>query len=147
MPTQAGSSHARPSSETAIRNSSVLRRVSNLGSARSGLAEWRTQRLTALALIPLGLYFAVSVLHLATADHDTAARWLARPYNALIMLLLVGAMFAHALAGLRSIFADYMHGRFGLMAAFAMTRAAAVVLAAVGALAILRAVLGYRGAA
>jgi succinate dehydrogenase / fumarate reductase membrane anchor subunit len=45
------------SSSTALRDESVLRRVRHLGSARDGLREWRLQRWTALALIPLGLYF------------------------------------------------------------------------------------------
>ena len=45
------------SNATALRDENVLRRVRHLGSARDGLQEWRLQRRTALALIPLGLYF------------------------------------------------------------------------------------------
>ena len=55
-----------------VRIQAVLRRVRHFGSARSGLWEWRLQRLTALALIPLALYFAASILWLATSDRITA---------------------------------------------------------------------------
>ena len=54
------------SNATAQRDQSILRRVRHLGSARNGLQEWRLQRWTALALIPLGLYFVASMLRLAT---------------------------------------------------------------------------------
>jgi succinate dehydrogenase / fumarate reductase membrane anchor subunit len=53
-----------------VRDETVLRRVRQLGSARDGLREWRLQRWTALALIPLGLYFAASILWLATSDQS-----------------------------------------------------------------------------
>ena len=67
------------SNSTALRDESVLRRVRHLGSAHDGLREWRLQRWTAIALIPLGLYFVVSMLRLATSDQTTAAAWLASP--------------------------------------------------------------------
>ena len=72
------------SNATALRDDTVLRRVRHLGSARDGLQEWRLQRLTALALIPLGLYFVASMLRLATSDQVTAAAWLASPVPALL---------------------------------------------------------------
>jgi Fe-S oxidoreductase len=67
----------------------VLRRVRHLGSARAGLQEWRLQRMTAPALIPLGLYFAASMLRLATSDQMTAAAWLASPTPALLTILFM----------------------------------------------------------
>ena len=72
---------------TALRDETVLRRVRHFGSARNGLQEWRLQRLTAIALIPLGLYFAASMLRLATSDQVTAAAWLASPVAALLVIL------------------------------------------------------------
>jgi len=92
-----------PSNATALRDETVLRRVRQLGSARDGLREWRLQRLTAIALIPLGLYFAASILSLAKSDQMTAAAWLAAPVPALLVMLFVLAALAHALIGLRSV--------------------------------------------
>ena len=77
------------SNATALRDENVLRRVRHLGSARDGLQEWRLQRRTALALIPLGLYFVASMLRLATSDQTTAAAWLASPIQALLTILFV----------------------------------------------------------
>jgi succinate dehydrogenase / fumarate reductase membrane anchor subunit len=72
---------AVPSDTTALRDETMLRHVRQLGSARDGLSEWRLQRLTATALIPLGLYFVASVLWLATSDRITAAAWLSSPVS------------------------------------------------------------------
>ncbi|MGL4968161.1 MAG: succinate dehydrogenase, hydrophobic membrane anchor protein [Inquilinus sp.] len=130
------------SNSTALRDETMLRRVRQLGSARDGLQEWRMQRLTAVALIPLGLYFVVSVLSLATSDHTTAATWLASPVPALLVMLFLLAAIAHALIGVRSVLLDYVHTRARLLIAGLLVRAAAVILAAAGVLAILKLFLG-----
>src|ERR1700675_2715782 len=108
-------SNASLSNSTALRDESMLRRVRHLGSARDGLHEWRLQRRTALALIPLGLYFVASMLRLATADQSTAAAWLASPVPALLTMLFVVTLLAHAVVGLRSVLMDYVHTRTRLV--------------------------------
>jgi succinate dehydrogenase / fumarate reductase, membrane anchor subunit len=130
------------SNSTALRDGSIFRRVSHLGSARTGLQEWRLQRLTAIALIPLGLYFAASIVQLATSDRMTAAAWLASPVPALLVILFVLAGLAHALVGLRSVFADYVHRRATLVAANLIVRAATILLAGASILAVLKIFLG-----
>ena len=130
------------SNSTALRDETVLRRVRHFGSARNGLREWRLQRLTALALIPLALYFAASVLWLATSDHATAASWLSSPIPALLVILFVLAGLAHALVGLRSVLLDYVHTRARLLAAELIVRATAVILAGASVLAVLKLFLG-----
>jgi succinate dehydrogenase membrane anchor subunit len=131
------------SDSTALRDETVLRRVRQLGSARDGLREWRLQRLTAIALIPLGLYFAMSVLRLATSDQMAAATWLASPVPALLVMLFVLAGLAHALIGIRSVFLDYVHTRIRLLAAELIVRAAAAILAGASVLAVLKIFLGH----
>src|SRR5258708_9628300 len=131
------------SSSTALRDETVRRRVRQHGSAHDGLREWRLQRLTAFALIPLGLYFAASVLWLAKSDQATAAAWLASPVPALLVILLVIAGLAHALVGLRSVFLDYIHTRARLIAAELLVRAAVAILAGVSLLAVLKLFLGH----
>ena len=128
---------------TALRDETMLRHVRQLGSARDGLSEWRLQRLTAIALIPLSLYFVASVLWLATSDRITAAAWLGSPVTALLMMLFVLAGLAHALVGLRSVVLDYVHTRARLVAAGLLIRAAVVVLGGASVLAILKLFLGH----
>ena len=127
---------------TALRDESVLRRVRHLGSARSGLQEWRLQRWTALALIPLALYFVASMIRLATSDQMTAAAWLASPVPALLVILFELTALAHGLVGLRSVFADYVHTRGTLFAIDLLVRAITIVLAGAGVLAVLKLFLG-----
>ena len=99
------------------------------------------QRLTAIALIPLGLYFVASMLWLATSDQVTAAAWLASPVPALLDPLR--ACRAGACAGrLRSVLVDYVHTRARLVAAGLLMRAAVVVLAGASVLAMLKLFLG-----
>jgi succinate dehydrogenase / fumarate reductase membrane anchor subunit len=126
------------SDATALRDGNVLRRVRQLGSARDGLREWQLQRTTALALIPLSLYFVTSMLRLATSDESTAAHWLSAPVPALLTLLFVAALFAHAVVGLRSVLLDYAHTRARLAAAELLVRGAAILLFGASALAVLK---------
>ncbi|HEY1927749.1 MAG TPA: succinate dehydrogenase, hydrophobic membrane anchor protein [Caulobacteraceae bacterium] len=133
---------ASPSNATALRDETVLRRVRQLGSARDGLGEWRLQRLTAIALIPLSLYFVASILLLAVSDRMTAAAWLSAPVPALLVILFVLAGITHAVIGVRSVLLDYVHTRSLLVAAGLIVRAAAVVLAAASVLAVLKLFLG-----
>ena len=130
------------SNATALRDENVLRRVRHLGSARDGLQEWRLQRRTALALIPLGLYFVASMLQLATSDQMTAAAWFASPVPALLTILFVLALLAHAVVGLRSVLVDYVHTRTLLVTVELLVRATAVVLGGAGVLAVLKLFLG-----
>jgi succinate dehydrogenase / fumarate reductase membrane anchor subunit len=130
------------SDKTALRDEVVPRRVRQFGSARDGLREWRLQRLTAIMLIPLSLYFVASILILVTSDRKTAADWLALPVPALLVILAVIAGITHALIGVRSVVLDYVHTRARLLAAELLFRAAAVILAGAGVLAVLKLFLG-----
>ena len=123
---------------TALRDGNVLRRVRQLGSARDGLGEWQLQRKTALALIPLALYFVASMLRLAVSDELTAAQWLSSPVPALLTILFVIALFAHAIVGLRSVLLDYVHTRARLLAAELLLRALVILLAGASVLAVLK---------
>jgi succinate dehydrogenase membrane anchor subunit len=127
---------------TALRDETVLRRVRHLGSAREGLKEWRVQRWTALALIPLGLYFVVSMLSLAASEQATAAAWLSSPVPAFLTMLFLPAVFAHAVVGLRSVLDDYVHTHAWLVAADLLVRGIAIILGGAGVLAVLKLFLG-----
>jgi succinate dehydrogenase / fumarate reductase, membrane anchor subunit len=130
------------SDKTALREEAVPRRVRQLGSARDGLGEWRLQRLTAIALIPLSFYFAASILSLATSDRKTAADWLSQPLPALLVILVVLAGITHALIGVRSVVLDYVHTRARLLMAELVFRAVAAILAGASVLAVLKLFLG-----
>ena len=135
-------STSQSSNSTSLRDDTVLRRVRHLGSAREGLKEWRLQRMTALALIPLGLYFVASILRLATSNQVTAAAWLSSPVPAFLMILFLVALFSHAIVGLRSVLDDYVHARARLIAADLLLRGVTIMLTGASVLAILKLFFG-----
>ena len=73
-----------------------LAHVRGLGSSRSGVHHWWLQRLSAVILVPLVLWFAVSLLSVAHADHATMKAWVSRPFNTALLVVLLTAMFYHA---------------------------------------------------
>ena len=86
-----------------------LARVRGLGSAKAGAKHWWAQRITAVALVPLTLWFVYSALSLAGADYAAAKAWLADPVNAILMVLSVIATFHHLQLGLQVVVEDYVH--------------------------------------
>ena len=88
---------------------SNLARVRGMGSAKEGVHHWWMQRLTAIALIPLILWFVASVAGLAGAGHDETVAWLSQPLVAIAVILLVVATLYHAALGIQVVVEDYIH--------------------------------------
>ena len=114
-----------------------LARVRHLGSAKDGTGHWWAQRLTALALIPLTIWFVASLVSLAGADHAAMAAWMGNPVSAGLMILLVIATFYHAALGLQVVIEDYVHGEGAKMAALIVVKGLCVVLGLTAVLAVL----------
>lgn len=88
---------------------SELGRVRGLGSAKEGVVHWWRQRLTAIALIPLSLWFVASLIFLTGADQAAVTHWLSSPISLGVMILFIGALFYHAVLGLQVVIEDYIH--------------------------------------
>jgi len=88
---------------------SPLGRVRGLGSAKEGVQHWWVQRVTALALIPLSLWFVISVITMIGADRSEVVDWLSSPFSAALALLLIAATFWHAMLGVQVVIEDYVH--------------------------------------
>ncbi len=88
-----------------------MKEVRGLGSAKSGVGHWWWQRLTAVVLMPLGLWFVYSLIQLLphAASREAVAAWLASPANTLGMIALLAAMFYHSKLGIQTIIEDYVH--------------------------------------
>ncbi len=117
-------------------------RARGLGSAQHGVDHWWVQRLTALALIPLTVWFCVSLIGLIGADHAAFASWLSAPGRAIAMLLLVVAAFLHMKLGLQVVIEDYVRGRGWNVALLALNGFACVTLGAACAFAVVKVALG-----
>jgi len=116
---------------------SALGQARGLGSAKDGTGHWWSQRLTSLALVPLSLWFMISLAAMAGADHATVVAWIGSPTVAGLLILLVTVTFYHAYLGLQVVIEDYVHGEGWKLALLLGSQAAAIVLALTGVLSIL----------
>ncbi|MGH8428170.1 MAG: succinate dehydrogenase, hydrophobic membrane anchor protein [Gammaproteobacteria bacterium] len=87
---------------------SPLAEARGLGSARNGTAHWIAQRLTAIAMIPLGLAAAVLFFWVMRTGYYQVFAWLHRPWILLFVVLLVAMAFWHGYLGLRVVIEDYL---------------------------------------
>ena len=107
---------------------------------KEGPEHWWWERVTAVALIPLTLWFLASVIAHSGSDYGALIAWLRMPSSALMMVLLLVILFYHAALGMQVIIEDYVHsGGKGL--ALVIMRVGCSTLAAAGVLAIVRIVL------
>jgi succinate dehydrogenase / fumarate reductase membrane anchor subunit len=88
---------------------SPLGRVLGLGSAKDGTGNWWAQRVTAIALIPLTLWFLFSLLLLPGLDYGTVKTWLALPISSFLAVLLIAVLTYHSYLGTTEIVEDYVH--------------------------------------
>lgn len=116
---------------------SPLARARGLGSAKDGVEAWWLERVTALALVPLTLWLTASLMAFAGRDYAAVIAWLRNPLTALLLVLLLLALFVHLALGLQVVIEDYVHSRAKIPALIA-ARLGCVVLCAAGVLATLR---------
>jgi succinate dehydrogenase / fumarate reductase membrane anchor subunit len=107
---------------------SPLGRARGLGSAREGTAHWWAQRLTAVALVPLTLWFVIGLIGTIGADHALVADWIGLPINATLMVILLVALFHHAQLGLQVVIEDYVHHEGLKIAGIMLVKFLAVLL-------------------
>jgi succinate dehydrogenase / fumarate reductase membrane anchor subunit len=119
-----------------------LKRARGLGSAQSGVSHWWTQRVTAVGLVVLGIWFVVLVLGLLHADYATARAAVAKPWNAVLLVAFLITAFWHAVLGLQVVIEDYVHTRWKEVFLLVAIKFLAVLGALAGALAVLRIALG-----
>ncbi len=122
---------------------SPLSRVLGLGSAKDGTAHWWAQRVTAVALVPLTLWFLVSLLTLPDLEYETVRTWLSVPITGFLSVLLVAVLSYHSYLGTIVIVEDYVTSS-GMKILGLMILRFLYVLAGGGAMfAIFRVVFGF----
>ncbi len=120
----------------------TLGRVRGLGSAKEGVSHWWAQRLTAIALVPLVLWFVVSVISLAGADHATVRAWAGGPIVATLLVAMIVAVFFHAKLGLQVVLEDYIHHEGTRVTAIVVMQGAVFLVGLAGVIAVLKLALG-----
>jgi succinate dehydrogenase / fumarate reductase membrane anchor subunit len=120
-----------------------LGRVRGLGSAEEGVHHWWTQRLTAVALVPLTLWFVASLIQLAGADYGLVTAWIAQPVVAVLLMLLFASGFYHLALGLQVVVEDYVHEEPARIVTLVVIRFACWLLAVVAVFSVLK--IAFRG--
>lgn len=114
---------------TRLAQRTAYRRATALGASGTGSAIWTMQRMTAVALIPLAIWFIVSILSMLHAPSTTATAWLGEPWNAALLGAFVLVALRHGTIGFRVILEDYVHSEGWRVASIALVYAIAALSA------------------
>jgi succinate dehydrogenase / fumarate reductase membrane anchor subunit len=119
----------------------ALSKVLGRGSAHEGAHHWRVQRLTAVALLLLGVWFVVCLVLLPDYSHAAVRAWAAGQVNATLLALFAATACWHSQLGVQVVIEDYVHGWLR-PASLLVSAFIHVLLAVLSVLAILRVALG-----
>lgn len=78
--------------------------------AGSGSHHWRNQRLTSIALLPLGLWFLIALLRQPALDYAIVSGWFAKPLQAFLAALFGATLLWHSMLGVEVVLEDYVRG-------------------------------------
>jgi succinate dehydrogenase / fumarate reductase membrane anchor subunit len=121
---------------------SPLGRVLGLGSAKEGTAHWWSQRVSAVALVPLTLWFMFSLLALPALDYPTVRTWLSFPMSGFLAVLLIAVLTYHAYLGTDVVVEDYVHSAGAKLFSLLLLRFLYVFVGGAGIFAVLRVAFG-----
>jgi len=121
---------------------SPLGKVLGMGSAKDGTAHWWAQRVSAVALVPLTLWFLFSLLALPDLGYGTVRMWLSLPISGLLAVLLVAVMTYHSYLGTTVVVEDYVHSVGMRVVTLMLLRFLYVLAGGAGIFAILRVAFG-----
>jgi len=115
-----------------------LAKIEGLGSAKSGTQHFWHQRMTAVALVPLSIWFVASALAYVGAEQGAVAAYFAQPVNAVPMFLFILASTYHMSLGVQIIIEDYFHNEGQKIALLMLNRFAAWAIGAASAFALVK---------
>ena len=117
---------------------SPLARAIGLGSAKGGVQHWWAERVSAVALVPLTLWFVASIIAHTGSDYASFIAWMQDAASTtILMILLLIALFHHAALGLQVVIEDYVHSGVKFVA-IVTVRLGCFAIATIGILATLR---------
>jgi succinate dehydrogenase / fumarate reductase, membrane anchor subunit len=120
-----------------------LSRARGLGSAKEGVHHFWAQRITALALIPLVAWFAISLIMMSGADYAVVRAWIGSPVVMVLLTLTIVIGLHHGQLGMQVVIEDYVHNDGVKLALIVLMRFIAVFFGLAGIVAILR--IGFGG--
>lgn len=126
-----------------MKHRSRLGRVRGLGSAKSGTEHWMMQRLTAIALVPLCIWFVGSIMAVVGTPEYMVRGWLQQPMHAILMALMITFLLHHGQLGLQVVIEDYIHQDSAKIVAIVVLKLVTFCMGVIGLFAVVKlAVLG-----
>ena len=119
-----------------------LARARGLGASKTGAGHWLQERITSILLVPLSVWAVFAAFRLASVDYATAVAWLQRPFNSVMLVLLVVVSFIHMHAGMRVIVEDYIHKTLSKSALLVINLMVCLLAGALAVMSILKVALG-----
>ncbi|GAC1344364.1 MAG: succinate dehydrogenase, hydrophobic membrane anchor protein [Acetobacteraceae bacterium] len=119
-----------------------LGRARGTGSAHSGVHHWYAERITSIALVPLTLWFIVSMVRLTGAPQESVALWAGHPVNTVLLLALIAMTFHHMQLGIQVVLEDYVDAKWLMNIMILATKAVSALLGLIAAVAVLKLSLG-----
>jgi succinate dehydrogenase / fumarate reductase membrane anchor subunit len=119
-----------------------LNKVLGLGTAKSGVEHWWAQRLTAVALAPLGLWFAIAMLRFETLAYAEVVAWLRDPVTAILLLMTIGIVVYHSYLGVQAVVEDYVESKGAKLVAVVSSAFGHVFLLVAAVFAVLKVAFG-----
>lgn len=118
-----------------------LAKVKGLGASGEGSHHWWLQRVSAIALVPLSLWFVFSIVSHIGDDYSEVVAWISQPSVALMLILYIGFMFFHAQLGVQVVIEDYVHSEPLKIVSLLLVKATAIVAGLAAILSVLRIML------
>lgn len=128
------------SDPTALR--SPLGRARGSGSAKEGVQHFWVQRVSAVALVPLSLWFVFSAAQLQVLDYHGVKHWVASPSVAIMLVLFIPTLLYHSMLGLQVVVEDYVGGEGAKLVTLLALKFAHAVATVAGVFAVLKVALG-----
>lgn len=115
-----------------------LKNARGLGSAKDGTHHWIVQRLTAVALIPLVIWFVYSVATQMGSDYAEVVQWIALPWNTVLLVSFLAAGFWHSALGVQVVIEDYVAGEFAKITLLVASKLAHALLGLAAIISVLK---------
>jgi succinate dehydrogenase / fumarate reductase, membrane anchor subunit len=121
---------------------SPIGRVLGLGSAKEGVGHWWSQRVTAVALVVLTLWFVSALLRMGDLGYPAVTAWMSSPFNAVLLSLLIATATYHSQLGVQVVVEDYVANHGAKVVVLLLLNFLHVVAGALGVFSVLRIAFG-----
>jgi succinate dehydrogenase / fumarate reductase membrane anchor subunit len=119
-----------------------LARARGLGTAKKGVQHWWWQRLTAVVLVPLCLWFIGTIITMQASDYSTVVNWIQSPLVSGLLVFLIAALFYHTQLGLQVVIEDYVHSEWVKITTLIVAQFLMILLTLTAVIAVLKIALG-----